>query len=621
MKKTLVTAISLALLGTVWSASAFASSKLVTPDVPLTSRYYSYIDKLEAMGFITDMSSSTKPYSRLEVAKMLAKVNPQGMQPYLKVWYDEMCDEFSDEIAYIIVHRPVVQEVTLKKNSKAKTKVVKLNRKSKNKANNTEFVTNTMSTNDGQTVNGQLVANGDQVLDREEAAKAAKHHQEYYADKHNWLVAEKVKLASPKHFPSNVKLRNASVEMSYQKMDQFDYMYGKPADKHSINASYQPLHGDNAGYRYGRGTNFVGELNISGSLSNDVALSLTPRFSWDKDQKGDASLRDGYLRTHLGVWSLTVGKQAINWASQFDNAGISISNNATPQNMVRLGFIEPQETKEWGWFKWLGKIDVHAFYAIQEGDREKQFKNWKQDGRNWETDHLKFIGARMEIQPVDTLTIGFERLSHVKKFGKNWFLIRDDGIDDWNAGDYGNDQNGIDWRLKFPGVQFYGGWHGEDGDKEITDLFTTARSRRYGIYFPQLVKDGSWDLKVEHTFNGELPYLSWYWHNKPDGNGWTYQHDIMGDAMGTNADKYRAIINNYQSNGDILSFKFENTRWDRSKVDHPVYKEFSVSYAHKLKENVHLDAMLGYAKIKNADYKKGKNDSSKFVALGLNWQL
>ena len=67
------------------------------------------------------------------------------------------------------------------------------------------------------------------------------------------------------------------------------------------------------GYLYGDGFNAVGTLHISGSLSKDLAVGITPRFAWDKDEHGDASLIEGYAKTHLGVWGITAGRQPMSW--------------------------------------------------------------------------------------------------------------------------------------------------------------------------------------------------------------------------------------------------------------------------------------------------------------------
>ena len=57
------------IVATMAAATSMATaSPLVTANVPLDSRYYSYIDKLEGMGYIKDMPTGTRPYSRLDMA-------------------------------------------------------------------------------------------------------------------------------------------------------------------------------------------------------------------------------------------------------------------------------------------------------------------------------------------------------------------------------------------------------------------------------------------------------------------------------------------------------------------------------------------------------------------------
>ena len=97
---------------------------------------------------------------------------------------------------------------------------------------------------------------------------------------------------------NNVKLRGASVDLSYLQQDSAAYKYN------NAKAHWQLLNHNNNGYLYGDGFNAVGTLHISGSLSKDLAVGVTPRFSWDKDEHGDASLVEGYAKTHLGVWGL-----------------------------------------------------------------------------------------------------------------------------------------------------------------------------------------------------------------------------------------------------------------------------------------------------------------------------
>lgn len=556
MKKLLLTAAAGLLLLVPGQALA---SPLVTSDVPLTSKHYQYIEKLEAMGFITDMPSNTKPYSRLAVARMLAKVNPEGMQPYLRVYYDELVDNLSDEIAYIIVHEPL---------------------------------SNT------------------QLIDKKHKKKAEKFHQEYYADKYNTWVADKVKVAGSKHFPSNVKLRKIKLELSGQQMDRKDYTYRR------TDASYQPLHGQNQGYRYGEGFNAVGSVEISGSLNNDLALNVTPRFSFNKDDKGKASLQEGYMRTHLGNLSLTAGKQALNWGAPSRNPGFSISDNGPSHTYVKLGLLEPLSIDE-GALRFLGKVDFHLFWSKLENNRTKRYaKLHPLAKKNMEYDQGNLIGMRMEITPNDTFTLGLQRVGMVSKFGKNWLWTTNDGVTQDNK-DFGNDQAGIDWRWKFPGVQFYGAIYGEDGTFDIGSGFLSNKAQYYGLYFPQLAKDGSWDLRLEHKKTSN----AWYTHGGCFENGWSYHGDIMGDPMGNRANRQDVELNNYLKNGDILSFRFMNMATDRLQENNQQIREYQIAYSHKLSQAMHLDTSLGFADIKNPENTKGKNEKSKYMALGLRWEL
>ena len=87
------------------ATSVATASPLVTANVPLDSRYYRYIDKLEGMGYIKDMPTGTRPYSRLDMAKWIMeaqhKAQTKPMPGYLKTYYEEMRADLAEEIAYL----------------------------------------------------------------------------------------------------------------------------------------------------------------------------------------------------------------------------------------------------------------------------------------------------------------------------------------------------------------------------------------------------------------------------------------------------------------------------------------------------------------------------------------
>ena len=60
-----------------------------------------------------------------------------------------------------------------------------------------------------------------------------------------------------------------------------------------------------------------------------------------------------------------------------------------------------------------------------------------------------------------------------------------------------DDIGGFDFRVRLPGVQFYGEMYGEDQAHGMPSDW----GYRGGVYLPQLTRDGSWDLVAEmaHT--------------------------------------------------------------------------------------------------------------------------
>ena len=458
------------------ATSVATASPLVTANVPLDSRYYRYIDKLEGMGYIKDMPTGTRPYSRLDMAKWIMeaqhKAQTKPMPGYLKTYYEEMRADLAEEIAYL-------------------------------QGANTDY-------------------------------------------------------------GSNIKLRAVEARLAYGDMRQDSYRYRK-----GINASWQPLNRNNNGYRYGDGINIIGAAEISGSLNKDLALSLTPRFSYDKDQHGDASIEEGYVKTQLNL-------------------------------------LEPH-TFDNGFLKFLGKANVNVFYSRLEGNRADKahtagIANWQR-----EKDHAGLLGVRVDIVPTDNLSLGLERVSMFKSLNKHWILG-----DNAESDDQWNDIGGIDLRYRFTGVQLYGSLYGEDQ----AGGFPSEHARSVGVYFPQLFGgDGCWDMRLELSDTNNWWYGHWYLVN-----GWTYKDDILGDAMGKNTRKYYGSISHYLANGDRIGLEYTSMDMDRAAASNPRVHEVQLTYAKKLNKSLYLDSVLGYAKIKNADYTSGRSDSSKLVAVGLRWE-
>ena len=142
-----------------------------------------------------------------------------------------------------------------------------------------------------------------------------------------------------------------------------------------------------------------------------MAVSLTPRFSYDKDNHGDASLVEGYAKTHLGVWGIEIGKQPLQWGGHGHNSAFVFSNNATPHIMLKLNLLEPH-TFDNGFLSFLGKANINAFFSKMEGNRKEQAQGYY-GGAASESDSANLVGVRVDVTPSNIFTFGLERVSMI----------------------------------------------------------------------------------------------------------------------------------------------------------------------------------------------------------------
>ncbi|XOQ25490.1 MAG: Capsule assembly Wzi family protein [Mitsuokella multacida] len=373
------------------------------------------------------------------------------------------------------------------------------------------------------------------------------------------------------------------------------------------NAHYQPFAGNNNGHRYGQDGNVILEADLSGNIGHETAVALRPRFSYDNDADFEAKLDEGYVKTRVGVMAFELGKQPLLWG-QGKTGSLVLGNNMKPLTAAQIHLTKPQEIR--GFFKFLGEVDVHAFYAYMDEDRADKAK---QLGRTDYND-ASLLGVRLDITPTDYFTLGLTRVSMLGGDGsqmsgsdwKDWLRAKNSvaELDRWN------DIGGADFRLKFPGVQLYSEIYGEDAG----GLTPTERAYRYGVYLPQLTKDGSWDLTVEAVKTN--PH--WYVHHRYQ-NGWTYGDNIIGDAMGRNARKYYVGVKHYLPHETNYGLYAMRTEFDCNFNLNPTITEAGLTGQMRMDSNLLLSGTLGYVKVENSNY-TNKDKDNIFALASMQWR-
>lgn len=425
----------------------------VSPNVPLDSYMYDYIEKLDGLGYLSDMQTGSKPYTRLQMAQWCKQIE-----------------------AAIAKDKSVP--------AYAKTMLSKLN--------------------------GDL------------------------KPELSLLAGESVK--------KGIALKELSLETIY-------YDGGSVEQSPTTKSTYQPLNINNNGYKYGQDGNAVMTARLEGYLSPHTVISVTPRFSYDRTYDGDASFESGYLKTHIGNIAIQAGKDSL-WWGQGQQGSLLLTNNATPVTSIKFSNIEPRQMPKP--LAFLGKGNLSVVYSILETDREISYPS--------------FLGIRKDFTPSKNFTFAVARTSmlggkgHMLSSGDYWDFLTGKNADTAGS-DKWNSIAGFDFRWRVPkwnGAQIYGELYGEDQATGLGIIPSPSKNAHtIGVYIPRLSANGNWDALFEtaHTTN------VWYVHSLYT-DGYTYKGDILGDAMGSDADRYYAKFTRHLSNGNQLALNFEKVSPD-----------------------------------------------------------
>lgn len=419
--------------------------------------------------------------------------------------------------------------------------------------------------------------------------------------------AEEIKLLHGDKAKTEIALKTVSVETAYYDADSASYAYNSPA--HRITGVWQPFGQNRSGNRYGDGFNYSISAEISGSLGHSTAISLTPRIGYADAENNKVSLQEGYLKAKFGSIGVEAGKQALFWG-QGKDASLILGNTGTPLTMLRVNLEEPESFD--GFFKFLGKSSGQFFAARLENDRaDRALAN----GNRTDYDRPALVGMRADFVPSANFTFGLSRVSMLG--GKNhglsshdwghWFF--GDNADD-SESDRWNDIAGIDFRYRFPALEIYGELYGEDQ----AGYLPSHTAQKLGFYLPRLSNDGSWDLNLEYTKTSNV----WYSHSAFQ-NGWVYRNSILGDYMGPEADKYLLTLGHYLSAKQALTLNVLFMKMEQDVAAPQKVQEVSLSHKYRLQDNLSLVTQIGMAKISNAHFQKGNDDTTRFLSLSLNY--
>lgn len=415
-------------------------------------------------------------------------------------------------------------------------------------------------------------------------------------------LAPELQVLAGEQADQSVSLKEVRLELADYSGDELRYRMNGSGPR----AEYQPLNSNNNGYRYGQNGNMITSVLLTGKIANDLVVAVEPRFSYDADQQGKASLISGYVKTRINGTAVQIGRDPVFWGYGATGSLI-LGNNMEPLTSIRFSNIEPYRSN--GFFRFLGDMNVTALYSELEDNRTSINAN--------EVNSPSFVGIRSDFSPRQNFTFGLSFTSMLGGKGKglsggdylDWLFGRNDEAsqDKWN------NIAGFDFKWRVPrwnGVQVYGELYGEDQ----ANYMPSKVAERVGVYVPRLNSNGEWDMTVEYAQTGN----AWYGHQLYT-NGYVYKGSIMGDSLGHNSSQVYVKIGHYLNKSSQVSFNAQRTVMDRDAAVQQSVNSGWLQLQTQLKDQLQLTGVLGLAKVENANFTSGNDDTGHFAGVSLRW--
>ena len=400
------------------------------------------------------------------------------------------------------------------------------------------------------------------------------------------------------------QMREWKFGLAYYNGDSSGYSGGR--------GTYQPLNRDGQGYGWNQGMNAYGTFLWEGALGPDALISVTPRIAWGEKDGAAASLQSGYMKLHSGNTEFLLGKDAMAWG-QGRMGNLLLSDNATPLTRLQISNIEPLRYR--GLLRHLGAIHTKVFVGVQDDRRYWSGGTWK------DVDRPGLYGMRLDFQPSPDFTFGAGYTSMFGGKGINmgfndYLKILTGRTNAWEGEtDKWNGIAGVDFRWRFPslsGLQLYGEYYSEDNIVDVTANNSRMIGWIGGIYVPRLSASGDWDLGLEFASTG----TAWYVHSLYTG-GYTYGGQIIGDAMGGDANRYSAKVTHYLNPRTQIGLRLDRVTQGMSRPVSQRMDAIALSLRQRLGKDLLMEFTGGFANRDNAGFTSGVSRKNKFVGWSI----
>jgi len=269
-----------------------------------------------------------------------------------------------------------------------------------------------------------------------------------------------------------------------------------------------PLFENNEGTRYGDGHNLDIRFSSEATIGSLFSLLIEPAFL-AREGTTQGRLNKGYGKIGGGSLELEVGRDA-NWFGFGQRGSITLSNNASNFDLIKLSNPEPIDAGFLGMFKYAFILSRFDSVVTANGRRQPYF-----------------YAIKASLKPVPEFEIGINLGRQQGGPGvDNSFSSYFKGLVGGTNDDNSNSLGGVEmrWRIEaLRNTELYGEFSGEDAAK----FWPFVESYLAGFYIPMLTADGRNDLRFEYFQGNRILYT----HSQYT-EGYIYEGLPIGHSQG-----------------------------------------------------------------------------------------
>ena len=248
-----------------------------------------------------------------------------------------------------------------------------------------------------------------------------------------------------------------------------------------------PLFENNEGIRYVDGNSLDVRFSSEAYIGQYASLFLEPMFMTTPGAM-NGRLNKVYAKIGNGRYEIEVGRDS-NWLGFGQRGALTLSNNASNFNLVKLSTPEPLDAGCLGKFKFAVIVSQFDRVSTANGDRQP-----------W------FYAIKGSLKPVPTFEIGINLGRQQGGPGVS-NTLRDNlqGLVGGTNNDNSNSLGGVELRWRIPALrnsEVFVEYSGEDAAK----FWPIVESYLAGLFIPRLTDDGKNDLRFEYFLGNNILY-------------------------------------------------------------------------------------------------------------------